>query len=1045
MAGARHTPLRRAFHRTAISQASDDPNSAPNGTATSPVAETVKEEVDEKLKEKGEGENKPAPETAPPEETTDKDGKEEAEADTVAAAIKKPRARGEFGSAAARRANRNVRVKELPPIALPEQFMKNNVKRRGEIKREDRVAVNLHMNVLPHEEWCKLEQIETDEVRMELDGSKPVLGYLVGYEDGVGKVALNPECKEPKYNIDFTPYGEVLSTINAGLKLRPPKGIDAKDVIRPTFVIRFDKRNGSAYLDALVNTIAFDLKSDLVRIDCDDIAQIVGEYIGENLAWKSSGKRLLGYKAPEAAIPQRRSKRAPMQEIEDAGEEEQVPGVVSTDLISLMNFSNAYQMDGTMITFQELFGQTSVSSSTTSESFSEPWLDFKTKAALEAIIDASLIKLSDEIASGPPKAESSEEHPVIIHVPGYAELINTTGGIEIINKLKEIINRRWIDGRKILLIGTSVADPQVPATSRDGLRRLSKGEIVDEQRTVWISGPTDWNPSDEPFKMHEKQRIRNINLRHVEEMIVNMTGKPENAALMANVEKWLPATFEEAPDMPPSRLSQDLEDKIWSYRMIHRVATIMIGLPPVHNKPVDCPLWRALTLIAKSESDMSTDHLRKKYMRHGIRALKSTVTVDESGKEVRTIILKTAEELSKELKEQASKVTDAKGKADAMEKIKKGCTKHEKKLLSGVVNPESIKTTFADIQAPPETIEALKTLTSLSLHRPEAFSYGVLAKDKISGVLLYGPPGTGKTLLAKAVAKESGARVLEVSGADLNDMWIGESEKNIKALFSLAKKLSPCIVFIDEADSIFQSRSAGSMSGAGRNHRQAINQFLAEWDGMNDTSAFIMVATNRPFDLDEAVLRRLPRRLLVDLPVEADREAILKIHLQGEILTADVSLADIAKNTPFYSGSDLKNLSIAAALACVREENAAAAKHAVDAAAVAAERQLAKARAKTGNDSADETSEETLASETEEKPAEYKYPPKRQLTKAHFEIGLQEISASISEDMSSLKDIRKFDERYGDPKGRKKRSKGLGFGTVEEEVDGKAGRVRVAV
>ena len=96
---------------------------------------------------------------------------------------------------------------------------------------------------------------------------------------------------------------------------------------------------------------------------------------------------------------------------------------------------------------------------------------------------------------------------------------------------------------------------------------------------------------------------------------------------------------------------------------------------------------------------------------------------------------------------------------------------------------------------------------------------------------------------------------------------------------------------------------------------------------MNEQSAFIMVATNRPFDLDDAVLRRLPRRLLVDLPVEKDREAILKIHLRGEQLDGAVSMASLASQTAYYSGSDLKNLSVAAALACVREENAKATRH----------------------------------------------------------------------------------------------------------------------
>jgi SpoVK/Ycf46/Vps4 family AAA+-type ATPase len=334
--------------------------------------------------------------------------------------------------------------------------------------------------------------------------------------------------------------------------------------------------------------------------------------------------------------------------------------------------------------------------------------------------------------------------------------------------------------------------------------------------------------------------------------------------------------------------------------------------------------------------------------------------------------------------------------------LRKTCNSHEKKLLNGVVDAKSIRTTFADVHVPPDTIDALKTLTSLSLIRPEAFTYGVLATDKIPGLLLYGPPGTGKTLLAKAVARESGATVLEVSGSEVYDMYVGEGEKNVKAIFTLAKKLNPCVVFIDEADAIFCSRTGASSRTS---HRELINQFLREWDGMNDLSTFIMVATNRPFDLDDAVLRRLPRRLLVDLPTEQDRLAILRIHLKDEVLDSSIDLAELARRTPLYSGSDLKNLCVAAALACVREENSLAQQH-------------------VGEDA-------------------YQYPAKRTLTWAHFTRGMEEISASISEDMSSLSAIRKFDEQYGDRKGRRKKSPGWGFMTpASDEAGIDAARVR---
>jgi len=344
-----------------------------------------------------------------------------------------------------------------------------------------------------------------------------------------------------------------------------------------------------------------------------------------------------------------------------------------------------------------------------------------------------------------------------------------------------------------------------------------------------------------------------------------------------------------------------------------------------------------------------------------------------------------------------------------LDELRRVTSKHEQRLFPGIVDPQSIRTTYSDVHVSPNTIDALKTITTLSLLRPEAFSYGVLATDRLPGLLLYGPPGTGKTLLAKAVAKDSSATVLEISGAQVYEKYVGEGEKMVKAVFSLAKKLSPCVVFIDEADALFGSRG---QSGNRTTHREIINQFLREWDGMEDHSVFMMVATNRPFDLDDAVLRRLPRRILVDLPSPKDRAEILKIHLKGEQLDSEVDLQKLADQTPFYSGSDLKNICVAAALSAVKEENEL----------------LENSRKKEGE-------------------ASYELPEKRTLMNKHFKQAVFEISASISEDMSSLSAIKKFDEKYGDRRGRRKK-RGYGFdaggsGTSQEEkVDESAARVR---
>jgi SpoVK/Ycf46/Vps4 family AAA+-type ATPase len=292
------------------------------------------------------------------------------------------------------------------------------------------------------------------------------------------------------------------------------------------------------------------------------------------------------------------------------------------------------------------------------------------------------------------------------------------------------------------------------------------------------------------------------------------------------------------------------------------------------------------------------------------------------------------------------------------------------------------------------------------------------------------------------------------------DKYVGEGEKNVAAIFSLARKLSPCIVFLDEADAVFASRDAMRERSS---HRDILNQFLKEWDGLNDLSVFVMVATNRPFDLDDAVIRRLPRRLLVDLPTQDDRKEILRIHLKGEQLDESVDLADLAKRTPFYSGSDLKNVAVSAALACVKEEN--------EQAALAVAEATSEASADAGADTA--TSSEPVTSDaitttttstttstslpTPPSTAQpttaplhlvrgqsYIFPAKRTLHLRHFDKALQEISASISEDMSSLSAIKKFDEQFGDRRG-KRGKKDFGFGGVQGPRDENAARVRSGV
>ncbi|TPX58851.1 hypothetical protein PhCBS80983_g02828 [Powellomyces hirtus] len=339
---------------------------------------------------------------------------------------------------------------------------------------------------------------------------------------------------------------------------------------------------------------------------------------------------------------------------------------------------------------------------------------------------------------------------------------------------------------------------------------------------------------------------------------------------------------------------------------------------------------------------------------------------------------------------------------------------YEKKLLSTVVNPASISVNFSDLVLPAQTKLLLQTLTVLPIVRPTYFEKGILSRHSMSGVLLFGPPGTGKTLLAKALAKHSSARFMSVALSDIYDKYVGEGEKNVKAIFTLARKVKPCVVFIDEVDALFGRRGGVGDQGA---RREVMNEFMSEWDGLlGDNQGLVIVgATNRPFDLDDAILRRMPRRILVDLPKQAQRQQILALHLRDESLSPTLDLAHWAARTEKYSGSDLKNLCIAAALARIRD-------------AVGGDEGLEtlviSSRPATDSDSSDipKSPQTKAASLTTDKIDVL--PP---LDSSHFETAIKQVAASLTDEMQTLIELRKWDQMYGEKKDGASKKVGWGF------------------
>ncbi|KAL0910078.1 hypothetical protein M5K25_021013 [Dendrobium thyrsiflorum] len=248
-------------------------------------------------------------------------------------------------------------------------------------------------------------------------------------------------------------------------------------------------------------------------------------------------------------------------------------------------------------------------------------------------------------------------------------------------------------------------------------------------------------------------------------------------------------------------------------------------------------------------------------------------------------------------------------------KLKKGQYEGPDPDLAAMLERDVLETSpgirWDDVAGLSEAKRLLEEAVVLPLWMPEYFQ-GIRRPWK--GVLMFGPPGTGKTLLAKAVATECGTTFFNVSSATLASKWRGESERMVRCLFDLARAYAPSTIFIDEIDSLCNARGA---SGEHESSRRVKSELLVQVDGVNNSSAsedggrkivMVLAATNFPWDIDEALRRRLEKRIYIPLPNFESRKELIKINLRTVEVAPDVDIDEVARRTEGYSGDDLTNV-----------------------------------------------------------------------------------------------------------------------------------------
>ena len=673
----------------------------------------------------------------------------------------KPKDMSNYGSAS-RRAGRNIKTREkLPPVNIPPWFLDQNVMLRG-----DRALTGAKdwPRVFARGDGLPLGQAVQDSGQATTEDGSSVNANSENEDEGDNKQkideGLSSQSQPVPSLLDSITMSEISSAVSAGLQIPSWERAEVSAFRKPHVVLFCPKNGGTPFLDIIGLQLAAENSTDFLHLTPQDIAEIGGDYMDDPTTFSSNTLSSLGYDAYQAtatSFPQR-SEDPPDEEDFDESEEDMEQSTVNTDR-RVGGFNAIHVGTFTANSLQDLFKPLVSQAGSPQQpraigtkpvvQLKDTTPDMKLSMLVETMLNAPEIKRMAMKAAGRALTQENEEeagnlapvshhHPpdgssespfrlaergsegLIILVQDYPQVRSTISGSRYLDKLHELVEARRREGQRVLIVGTASSQELMPSFSRSGVDHVQRDPRNLPARTI-ITPVNEASPVG-TFAQSHKEGIKWINMRHLKDMLRRTAPVPAQVASVI-------ADRNVVVDSETVFLS-NMEESVWSLDRVSRAATTALGL-------------------LEGSEEMAIKHIEKALQ---IIEMSDTAKVDW-------------------VKHQREKTTVSTGSGPAIDpkerirNLRKTCNEHEKKLLNGVVDPENIRTTFADVQASPQTIDALKTLTSLSLVRPDAFTYGVLATDRIPGLLLYGPPGTGKTLLAKAVAKESGATVLEVSGS----------------------------------------------------------------------------------------------------------------------------------------------------------------------------------------------------------------------------------------------------------------------------------------